>query len=72
MTAKVLKFEPSVIEGGVTVDENLDEAKTWGLATVLIIGETDAGEMYIGGSHNSGTAMILMERAKHALVFGND
>lgn len=51
------------------VDEVLEAAKGK-LEVVTIIGETEDGELYLASSSNAGVTMIMLERAKHLIVFG--
>lgn len=51
------------------VNEVLEAAKDK-LEVVTIIGETEDGELYLASSSNAGVTMIMLERAKHLIVFG--
>ena len=51
-------------------DRILDAAKGQDLTIVTIIGEQADGTLWVSGSANAGVCMILMERAKRQIVFG--
>jgi hypothetical protein len=74
MSAKVLPF--SVVECGdihrTDPDEILESAKGCSIETLVVIGELPDGTMMFKANANSGTALILMERVKHCIVFGED
>lgn len=53
-------------------DETLEAAKGQGFETITIIGELSDGSLWVSGSANAGETLILLERAKHSLVFGDD
>lgn len=55
------RFDPDVI---------LEEAKGKGFTRLAVLAETDNGEIYIAGSANAGESLVLMERAKRRIVFG--
>jgi hypothetical protein len=68
----VVKFEPREIGAGYRfdADEILEQAKGRGFLNVLIIAEQDDGELWVSSAANAGEAMILMEKAKHRVCFG--
>lgn len=72
--ADVLKFEPVVVGDGYRFDSDaiLEAAKGKGFATLAILGELEDGSQWISSTANAGEAIILMERAKHDLIFGDD
>jgi hypothetical protein len=74
MTAKVVKFEPVEVGEGYRFDpdEMLEAAKGQGFATLVILAEYPDGTSWTSGSANVGETLILMERAKHALLFGEE
>ena len=74
MTAKVVDFKPATIGEGFRFDsdEILDGAKGQSFITFAIIGELEDGTMWTSGNANTGETLILFERAKHHLVFGED
>lgn len=68
----VLKFDPKIVGEGFRFDGDqiLDEAKGQGFVTLAVIGETADGEIWISGNANAGETLVLMERAKRVVVFG--
>lgn len=74
MSDNVLRLVPDLIGEDVDLGAKnvLEEAVEFGLDTVVVIGETEDGEIYVAGSRNAGTSLVLIERAKHKLVFGDD
>ena len=70
--AEVLRFEPKVVGDGYRFDPNviLDEAKDRGFTSVVVIGEMEDGSTWVSSAANAGEALILMERAKKLVVFG--
>ncbi len=74
MTAKVIKFEPATIGEGYRFDpdEILEESKGQDFTTLAILGETEDGAIWVSGNSNVGEILILLERAKRHLVFGED
>lgn len=53
-------------------DELLEAAKGHGFVTLAIIGQLEDGSEWISGTANAGETVILMERAKHHLIFGEE
>ncbi|RVK26281.1 hypothetical protein [Sinorhizobium meliloti] len=53
-------------------DEVLEAAKGNGFTVLAIVGELPDGSSWISGTANAGETMILLERAKHHLIFGED
>lgn len=74
MSAEILKFEPTIVGGGATIspDEVMDAAKEIGLTTLVLTGETADGNIYIAGTISAGDAVMLLEKAKHGIIFGDD
>jgi hypothetical protein len=74
MTAKVLQFVPAEIgkDYRFDPDELLEAAKGQGFAMLVILGELEDGTSWTSGSANVGETLILIERAKHELLFGED
>lgn len=70
--ADVLKFEPRVVgeDYRFEADEILDAAKGRGFTTIAIIGELEDGSIWASGSANAGETLILMEKAKRQICFG--
>lgn len=74
MTAKVLKFDPVIVGEGFRFDpdELLEAAKGQGFVTLAILGATEDGSFWVSGNANAGETLVLMERAKAVIVFGDD
>ncbi|PAP93992.1 hypothetical protein [Mesorhizobium wenxiniae] len=74
MTSNVLKFEPVEIGEGFRFDsdEILEGAKGQVFTTLAILGQLEDGSIWVSGNANAGETLVLMERAKHHLVFGED
>jgi hypothetical protein len=58
--------------GGLRMDigEMLELAKKQEFVSLAIIGELPGGGLWLGGDVNAGEALILIEKAKHRIVFG--
>lgn len=50
----------------------LEAAKAHAFERMAIIGRLESGELYVSGTANAGETMILIEQAKHMIVFGVD
>jgi hypothetical protein len=74
MSDKVVKFEPSLVGAGhrFDPDEILEAAKGKEFVTVAILAELPDGTMWTSGNANAGETLILMEKAKRQIVFGED
>ena len=74
MSATVLKLVPEVISDDVRFDpdQTLEDAKGMNFTTLTIIGQTEDGDIHFAGNANCGELLILIERAKHQIVFGED
>ncbi|RWL14884.1 MAG: phosphoribosylformylglycinamidine synthase [Mesorhizobium sp.] len=72
--SNVVKLEPVEIGEGFRFDpdELLEAAKGVGFTTLVILGELEDGTQWTSGSANTGETLILIERAKHNLLFGED
>lgn len=72
--AEVIKFQPVEVGADYRFDPDalLEAAKGAGFQTLIIIGQLEDGEQWISGSANAGESIILMELAKHTLIFGDD
>lgn len=70
----VVKFEPREVGSGYRFDPDqiLEEAKGRGFGNVLIIAELEDGELWVSSAANAGEAMVLMEKAKRKICFGED
>jgi len=73
MSDNVIKLVPERVGEGYRFesDEILEAAKGTGLASVVVIGELENGELWVSSAANAGEALILIERAKHHIVFGS-
>lgn len=71
MTATVVKLQPVSIGDGYRFDHGdmLESAKERETRTLLIIGEDNQGNVWLDGSANIGELLLLVERAKHSLIF---
>lgn len=52
--------------------DDILEAAKGGLKNVVIIGEDEDDELFVAASMNAGIALILLERAKRRIVFGDE
>lgn len=70
--SNVHKFEPVLVGKGYRFDADviLDEAKGHLFDNVLVIGQLESGELWISSAANAGEALILMEKAKRQICFG--
>lgn len=71
--SNVVKLELVSIGEGVRLDsdEILEAAKAQPLARLVVIGDLPDGSLWVSGSANAGESLILIERAKHHIVFGD-
>lgn len=58
-----LRFDP---------DQTLEDAKGHDFVSLVILGELTDGSSFIAGNCNTGEALIVIERVKHSLLFGDD
>ena len=70
--SNVHKFEPVLVGEGYRFDADviLDGAKGQPFENVLVIGQLESGELWISSAANAGEALILMEKAKRQICFG--
>ena len=70
----MVKFRPEVVASTYRFDpdEVLEEAKGQLHTTLFILGENAEGELYLAGNANSGEMLVLMEKAKRKICFGED
>lgn len=70
--AEVVQFKPALVGEGYRFDasEILEAAKAKNFDRVAILGETEDGELYVAGNANGGETLVLMEKAKRLIVFG--
>lgn len=50
----------------------LDGARERKFNRFALIGELEDGTMYVAGTANAGESLVLLERAKRHIVFGDD
>ncbi len=74
MAAEVIRLVPDQIAQDFRLDADavLEEAKGLAHVTLVILAENEDGELYMRGNANSGEALILMEKAKRMIVFGEE
>jgi hypothetical protein len=53
-------------------DYLLEAAKSPRFTNLVILGEPPNGELWFSGMANADETMILLERAKHHILFGED
>lgn len=68
----VVKLHPVEVGDGYRFDPDqiLEEAKRRDFTSVVVIGELPDGELWVSSAVNAGEALVLIERAKHRIVFG--
>lgn len=72
--AEVLEFQPQLVGEGYRFDPDkiLEEAKGNEFSNVVVIGENPDGTLWISSAANAGEALVMLERAKHFIVFGKE
>lgn len=72
MTDNVIHLVPDSIGDAyvVQVSDVLDGAVAEGLTMVGVIGYDAGGGVFVAGSHSDGELIMLLERAKHYILFG--
>lgn len=72
MSGNVVKLQPVTVGENFRfeADEILEKAKGKGFGRMVVIGDFDDGSIYVAGTANAGESMVLLERARHFLVFG--
>lgn len=72
--SNVVKLEPVEVGEGYRFDpdEILEAAKGQGFRMIAVLGELEDGSFWVSGSANAGETLVLMERAKHRIVFGEE
>ncbi|RUU80014.1 hypothetical protein [Mesorhizobium sp. M7A.F.Ca.MR.362.00.0.0] len=72
--SNVVKLEP--VEVGASFrfdpDQILEEAKGQEFTCLAVLAQTEDGEIWVTGNANVGEILVLMERAKQQLLFGED
>ena len=74
MTAEIVRLDPVLVGDGYRfdADEVLKEAMGQSFVTIAILAQDEDGNIWISGNANAGETLVLMERAKHQIVFGDD
>lgn len=74
MPAEVVNLRPAVVGDGYRFDPDtiLEEAKDNGFVTLAVLGEDADGKLWISGNANAGETLVLMEKAKRLIVFGEE
>jgi hypothetical protein len=72
MTDNVIQLVPDSVGEAyeVQVVDVLDGAAAEGLTMVGVIGYDADGGLFVAGSHGDGELIMLLERAKHYILFG--
>lgn len=72
--SQVVKLQPVEIGEGFRFDpdEILEAAKGQGFTTLAVLGQLEDGSFWVSGSANAGETLILMERAKRQICFGEE
>ncbi len=72
MTTNVTKLELVEVGEGFRFkpDDLLDAAKGQEFSCLLIAAQLPDGSIWLSGSANAGETLILLEKAKHRLIFG--
>ncbi|XHB99366.1 phosphoribosylformylglycinamidine synthase [Nitratireductor sp. ac15] len=74
MTEKIVQFHPETIGEAFRFDpdEILEAAKGQEFTTVAVLGQLPDGTIWISGNANAGETLVLMERSKRVVVFGEE
>ena len=72
--SEVVKLQPVEVGEGFRFDPDaiLEAAKGKGFTTVVVLGQLEDGSFWVSGSANAGETLILMERAKRQICFGEE
>lgn len=72
--SEVVKFQPVEVGEGFRFEPDaiLEAAKGQGFTTVAVLGQLEDGSFWVSGSANAGETLILMERAKRQICFGDE
>lgn len=70
--AEIIHLTPETVGEGYRFDADkiLEDAKGQEFETLMIIGSYADGTIYVAGTANAGETLVLMEMAKHQIVFG--
>lgn len=68
----VVEFHPQLVGDGYRFDPDaiLEAAKGQGFVSVAILAELPDGSLWVSSASNAGETLVLMERAKRQIVFG--
>lgn len=68
----IVELEPQELGENFRFDPDkiLEEAKGIDFETLVIIGQKPDGEIWVSGNANRGELLMLVELAKHDIVFG--
>lgn len=72
--ADVIGFRPELVGEGYRFepDKILEEAKGQDFTNIVVVGEMPDGSIWVSSAANAGEALVMMERAKHFIVFGKE
>ena len=72
--SEVVKLQPVEVGEGFRFDADaiLEAAKGKGFITMAVLGQLEDGSFWVSGSANAGETLILMERAKRQICFGDE
>lgn len=72
--SEVVKLQPVEVGEGFRFDADaiLEAAKGKGFTTVAVLGQLEDDSFWVSGSANAGETLILMERAKRQICFGDE
>lgn len=72
--AEIVRLHPEEVGEGYRFDpdEILEAAKGEGFVTLAILAQREDGSIWVSGNANAGETLVLMERAKRVVVFGED
>ncbi len=72
--SEVVKLQPVEVGEGFRFDPDaiLEAAKGKSFTTVVVLGQLEDGSFWVSGSANAGETLILMERAKRQICFGEE
>jgi hypothetical protein len=70
--AEIVKLHPVEVGEGFRfeADDILEAAKGQPFVTLAVLGQLDDGTIWISGNANAGETLVMMERAKRVVVFG--
>lgn len=73
-TTNIYTFRPTLVGDDYRIDPEqvIEGAKGCGYTDVLVIGRLDTGEIVASSSAGRGEALLLMEKAKRIIVFGDE